>query len=332
MKISVLGAGSFGSALAHVMTKRGHEVLLWGRDRDVLLEIEKKHSNSKYLPQVYLDVGKTSGDLTQVLAWPEIIIFALPCQALRDFLLNIAKDIPPQAYLVNTAKGFELETHALPMNIFHDVLGRGIASRYVSLSGPTFAKELAEKQPSGMALACQSEASGLKLQHDLSTRFLRQYRTDDVLGIEICGAIKNVMAIGTGIAEGLGFGLNTRAGLITRCLHEMTKLGVAMGAHPQTFSGLAGIGDLILTCTGGLSRNRHVGVEIGQGKKLKDILARMNNVAEGVYTAQSVLYLSEKYRVDMPNATYVYRMLHEDLPPKEALDEILSRELKKERE
>lgn len=330
IKIGILGAGSFGTALAHIYAQKGFEVTLWGRNEALVKTINKERINHIYLKEVSLAHFKATPVLSEVCQKKEVLIFAIPSQFIRSVLDQSKKYLEDGVCLVNTAKGIENKTLKLPHQIFQDVLGKKILSTYCSISGPTFAQELILKHPSGASLSGFNEEMLEKVQHWLSTKYFRLYTHDDVIGVELGGALKNVMAIGVGIADGLGFGLNTRAGLMTRCLNEMIKLGVAMGANPLTFSGLSGLGDLILTCTGDLSRNRQVGLQLGKGKTLEEIIKGMNSVAEGIATAKSVYELSKKYRVEMPNAEYVYRILYENLPPKKALQEILSRELKEE--
>ena len=330
-KITILGAGSFGSALAQLMALKGYQPLLWGRDANVVKSINEQRVNHRYFPHFEFHPGVTATEhLAPALEKASLILFCLPTQIIRSFLEKNTTLIPPQALLINTAKGIEQKTLLTPSRIFADILGQKVFDRFATLSGPTFASELFQGQPAGAAIASQNRTTAKTAQKMISGKTFRLYTTSDLLGVELGGALKNVMAIGTGIAEGLGFGLNTRAGLITRCLHEMTKLGVRMGANPLTFAGLSGVGDLVLTCTGALSRNRHVGMELGQGKKLTTILTEMKTVAEGVPTAQSVHELSKSFEVDMPNSEYVYRMLYQGLAPKLALQEILARELKDE--
>lgn len=332
IQIGILGAGSFGTALAHLLSHKGHQVVLWAREKEIAQGINQNHLNPVYLKEIELGPLKATNDVSEACAHKELLLFSIPSQFVRSVLEKVKNKIPPQTTLVNTAKGIEKETLMTMSQVFADVLGNQMVAHYVTLSGPTFALELAKKFPTGASLASKNKEASKKAQALISVEYFRLYTNDDVIGVELGGALKNVMAIGTGIAEGLGFGLNTRAGHITRCLHEMTKLGVAMGAKPLTFSGLSGLGDLVLTCTGDLSRNRHVGLELGRGKKLQQITKNMKSVAEGVATAQSVHELAKKHNVEMVNAEYVYRILYEGLSPKQALKEILARELKEEME
>src|SRR3989338_3284111 len=298
-----MGAGSFGTTLAHLWKGEGHEVMLWGRGDNLEKTLKDAH----------------------------FIVFAIPCQMIRSVLKKINPHLLKKPILINTAKGIEQNTLKLGSQIFLDEI-KDSEERFVALSGPTFALELAKGEPSGAVVASKNQSIATQVQQTLSLPFLRLYTSDDVVGVELGGALKNVMAIATGIAEGLGFGLNSRAGLITRCLHEMIKLGVNQGANPLTFSGLSGLGDLILTCTGDLSRNRKVGIELGRGISLDEIKKNLSGVVEGIATAESVHELARKQKVEMPNAEFVYRILYEGLSPRQALKEMLARELKNERE
>lgn len=330
ISIGILGGGSFGTALANLLSEKGHRVTLWAREKSIVDSINQTHLNPLYLNQIPLNPFQATDQLNEVCRDKELLLFAVPTQFIRSVLNQIKNKISSSTLLVNAAKGIEQKTLLTPSGIFSDLFGDSILDRFTVLSGPTFALELARKNPSGAVVASINKKAALQIQRWISLSYFRLYTGEDVLGVELGGALKNVMAIGTGIAEGLNFGLNTRAALITRCLYDMTKLGVTMGAQALTFSGLSGLGDLILTCTGELSRNRFVGMELGKGKKLKEITTSMKSIAEGVFTAESVHHLAKKYQVDMPNADYVYRILYEDLTPQQALKEILSRSLKKE--
>lgn len=330
LKISVLGAGSFGTAMAHLISKNGHDVLIWARDPQLAIEIQSQKKNSRYLKDYDLAPILATNDLKEACHNRDFILFAIPCQHLRDFLTQVKDLIDDRCLLVNLAKGIEVDSLKVPSQIFAEILGPQISSRYAMISGPTFAKELLQEMPSGAAVASPDRNTMLLVQKAISNFFFRLYTVEDVLGVELGGALKNVMALGVAIVDGLGYGRNTQAGLITRCLKEMTEIGVAMGANPRTFSGLSGIGDLILTCTGDLSRNRQVGLRLGRGEKIKDILASMNQVAEGVTTAKAIYQLNQKYDLQIPNSEHVYKMIYEGMDPKEAVLRILSRELKRE--
>lgn len=332
VRVSVIGSGSFGTAMAHLFAKKGHDVHLWTRDAAIETEINSFHTNRKYTGDFVLAESITSSlDLSHTIANSDFVLFSIPCQHLRLFLRH-NKSILQQskAIFVNLAKGIEIDSLRRPSQIFGEELGESALSRYAIISGPTFAKELLHEQPTGAAVASVDPAVALRVQKELSLFFFRLYTASDLIGVELGGAIKNVMAICVGVIEGIGYGMNARAGLITRCLHEMTELGVALGAKERTFSGLSGIGDLILTCTGDLSRNRQVGLRLGRGESVDTILKTQTHVAEGVPTSKSVFLINQKCGVPMPNAEHVYRVLFEGLPAKEAVHRILSRELKTE--
>lgn len=331
-KIAVLGAGSFGTAMAQALHDAGRDVVLWARDAKIVDEITRTRRNAKYLDDAELGPFAVTADLERAVAGRDMLVFAVPCQHVRDFLTQAARFVPPEAILVNLAKGVEIGTLKTPSQVFKDVLGESFERRFAAVSGPTFALELARRMPTGAAVASVDGKTAETVQRALSTPRFRLYRLTDLAGVELGGALKNIMAIAVGIAEGLSFGHNTRAGLMTRCLHEMTEMGLALGANARTFSGLSGIGDLILTCTGDLSRNRQVGLRIGRGEKIAEILGSLSHVAEGVPTAKSVYHLSRKLGLDMPNTRQVYRILYEGLPPREAVEELLARGLKAEYE
>lgn len=329
-KIAVLGAGSFGTAMANLLAKEGRDVLLWGRDRSVVREINQRHSNRAFLKiKNQLCVLATS-DLGEALAGADTIVFAVPCQSLRKFLLLCKPHLSQRALLVNLAKGVELRTFLRPSRIFEDVLGAGVKNRYAILSGPTFALELCQAMPTAAVVAAKKQDVAERLQMSLSTDWFRLYSSTDVIGVELGGALKNVMAIAVGIADGLGFGQNTRAGLITRCLAEMKRIGARLGADPATFSGLSGIGDLILTCTGELSRNRQVGVRLGRGESLSQIRATTRHVAEGIPTAKAVHQMCLKLHLDAPNTEHVYKIIYRGLSPRKAVAQLMRRQLKGE--
>lgn len=333
--ITVLGSGSFGTAVANLLAIEGHKLTLWGRDADVIAEINEKRTNSRYVPGQTLEDLQGTIDLTTALQGAEVVVLAVPSQAMRQVLELCRPKAEPHACWVNLAKGIEQNTLKLPHQVFADVMGEDDLESYVALSGPTFSKELIDRTPTAAVLAGFDDKVTLELQQALSLQWFRLYRSQDVLGVELGGAFKNVVAIAVGVLEGLGFGANSRASFMTRCLAEMTRLGEALGADPRTFSGLSGLGDLILTCTGDLSRNRQVGLRLGQGESLDAILSDMSSVAEGVTTAKSLHQLQAHLKaaqrdVDLPNATQVYKILYENLSPRQAVMELLERDLKSE--
>ncbi|MBF0106678.1 MAG: NAD(P)-dependent glycerol-3-phosphate dehydrogenase [Deltaproteobacteria bacterium] len=329
-QIAVLGAGSFGTAVANLFSRKGLDVTLWAREPEVALEMREKATNTPFFKGLALEPFDATSDISLALRQKGAVVFAIPCQFLRAFLMKHKTKIAPDAVFINLAKGIEIKTLKTPHEIFIDIFGPAIKKRYCALSGPTFARELYHEVPTGAVIASTSTKTAEKFQHMFSTRFFRLYASNDLMGVELGGALKNIMAICVGIAEGLGYGLNTRAGLMTRCLHEMTELGLAMGAKQRTFAGLSGLGDLILTCTGDLSRNRQVGLRLGRGEDINNIINSAQHVAEGVPTAKAVFGLNKKYKVPMPNAEHVYKILYQGMSPQEAVNRILSRELKKE--
>lgn len=329
-KATVLGAGSFGTAMANLLANQNMDVTLWGRDEKIIDTINKHQKNPKYLKNLPLRKFKATTNMDTALKDRDFLLFAIPCQFLRSCLENIKDKICKDAYLVNLAKGIEINQLKTPSQIFTDVLGKNILKRYAMISGPTFAQEIYEELPTGAVVASTNLKCATEIQQTMSTTFFRLYTVKDLLGVELAGALKNVMAIAVGIAEGLGYGLNARAGLMTRGLNEMIKLGVAMGAKERTFSGLSGVGDLFLTCTGNLSRNRQVGLKLGRGEKIEKIIHSTSQIAEGITTAKSLHSLMKKYHVEMPNAEHVYRIIYDGLSVKEAVRSLLSRNLKME--
>ena len=329
-KITVFGAGAFGTAIANILAQNDRDVVLWAREPEVVESIRKKKENQKFLPGVSLKNIFVASETEYTLEGRNALIFAIPCQYVRDFLVKIQKNVPKDAILINLAKGIEVSTLQTTSQIFEDVFGKEISNRYVTLSGPSFAKEVALGLPTYAVVASSNEAMAVKAQKIMSTKSFRLYSSTDVRGVELGGALKNIMAIGVGIAEGLGFGNNTRASLITRYLQEMVRFGEVFGAQKKTFSGLSGIGDLMLTCYGTLSRNHQVGLKLGKGEKLSGILKSLPHIAEGVATAKAVYQISQKKNLDMPNTEFVYRVLYKNVPPKEAFTTLMARELKSE--
>jgi glycerol-3-phosphate dehydrogenase (NAD(P)+) len=326
-KIAVIGAGSWGTALASLLGEKGYNVSLWVYEADLIDEIINKRVNSKYLPDVTLTENITPfSSLKDVLKDAGLILSVIPTQHTRSVFKDVVSFIPEGAYLVTASKGIENGTLLTVSQILKELTGRKAAA----LSGPSFAKEVTIKKPTAVTIASESEVEGQELQKVFNTDLFRVYTNNDVLGVELGGALKNVMAIASGISDGLGLGSSARAALITRGLAEIIRLGAAMGAKEKTFSGLSGIGDLVLTCTGSLSRNYTVGTRLGRGEKLKDIVENMSMVAEGIATSESAYELAKKYNVDMPVVEQVYKTINEDKPPKEVVRELMSRSLKSE--
>jgi glycerol-3-phosphate dehydrogenase (NAD(P)+) len=328
--IAVLGAGSFGTCLA-VLAAREHDVTIWARDPEVAAAIARERRNPRYLRDIELPGSiRATADLGEALAGRELVICAVPSHGVRSVLAEAARHLDGESILVSTVKGIEVETGMLMHQVLEDVLGKSIRPRLVVLSGPSFAREVAVQQPTAVTLACREEAYAISVQSALSCPWFRCYTHADVVGAEVGGALKNVVAIAVGMCDGLGRGLNARAGLMTRGLREITRLGVELGANPLTFQGLSGMGDLILTCTGELSRNRQVGLELGRGRELADIVSGMQQVAEGIRTTFAACALAERLGVEMPIAQAVRAVLQGDVGPEEAGLRLMTRQLRSE--
>jgi glycerol-3-phosphate dehydrogenase (NAD(P)+) len=326
-KIAVIGAGSWGTALAFLLGDKGHDVSLWVYEEELVQEILIKRINTKYLPDAALPETITpSSSLEDVLKDAEIVLSVVPTQHTRIVFKDAAGLIPEGAHLVTASKGIEIGTLLTVTEILEELTGKKVAA----LSGPSFAKEVIKKLPTAVTIASDSKVTALKLQEVFNTDHFRIYTNTDVIGVELGGALKNVMAIASGISDGMGLGSSARAALITRGLEEIVRLGSAMGADEKTFRGLSGMGDLVLTCTGSLSRNYTVGTRLGKGEKLKDIIESMSMVAEGVATSESAYELSKKHSVDMPVVEQVYKTIKGDISPKDAVKELMTRSLKAE--
>ena len=328
MRCAVVGAGAWGTALADLLARNGHDTLLWAREADVVHSVNRAHVNERFLAGAPLSpLLRASASLDEAVQSADLVVYAAPSHVLRSVARASAPSMSRSSTLAVASKGIERETFALMTDVIAEELG---ADSVVALSGPSFAAEVAAGQPTAVVAASSSEAAALLAQRALSSSAFRVYTHDDVTGVELGGALKNVMAVASGMVEGLGLGFNSRAALITRGLAEMTRLGVSLGAKPATFAGLAGIGDLVLTCTGALSRNRAVGVEVGQGRPLDQVLAGKETVAEGVLNAQSAYALAERQGVEMPIVQAVYRTLFGGRPAREAIAELMLRELRAE--
>ena len=332
MNIGVVGAGSWGTALADLLARIGHRVTLWAYEADLVLRMRETRENDLYLPDISLHEGlEFTSSLAEVANGRELILLVPPSQLMRRVLRELLPHLKDGRVLVSASKGIEndsLMTMSQVISEELEVLGR--KAELAFLSGPSFAREVAKGLPTAVVAAAEDAQVAKLVQKVFSGERFRVYTNSDVIGIEFGGALKNVMALAAGIADGLGFGSNTRAALITRGLSEMTRLGVAAGAERQTFSGLAGMGDLVLTCTGDLSRNRSVGLELGRGKSLQEILAGMNMVAEGVKTTISTYQLAVKLKVSAPITEQVYKILEEGKDPRQAVTDLLHRSLKSE--
>jgi glycerol-3-phosphate dehydrogenase (NAD(P)+) len=330
-KVGVVGGGSWGTALANLLAVKGYTVDWWIFEQDLCRQMEKTRENTIFLPGIQLSENlRPTNDLAQAVAGKDMVLVVVPSHVMRQVTQQMADHIDPHAILVTASKGIENDTLLTMSGVISQTLAGISEDRHAVLSGPSFAKEVAQGLPTVVTVASKSLECAQKIQHAFVTPRFRVYTHDDVLGVELGGSVKNVIAIAAGMVDGMGLGLNTRAALITRGMTEIRRLGVAMGAHPRTFTGLAGVGDLVLTCTGDLSRNHTVGKKIGQGMKLKEVLADMRMVAEGVKTAQSVYSLSLQLGVEMPICHAIYRILHEDLSPRDALYQLMTRDLKSE--
>jgi glycerol-3-phosphate dehydrogenase (NAD(P)+) len=330
MKIAVIGGGSWGATLADLLAKKGQEARLWVREQAVMNEIRTNRENSWYLPGRKLsDNLVVSTDPATVADDVRHFLFAVPSQFIRSAYQRFLKYLPRNPVIICATKGIELDTLMTMSQVCEDALGP-IKPRFAMLSGPSFAYEVIREMPTAVTLACKDKKAGKEVQEALSTPYFRVYTATDVRGVELGGAIKNIIAIAAGVADGLGFGGNARAALITRGLHEMSRLGKAMGGDRQTFMGLSGMGDLVLTCTGDLSRNRQVGLRLAQGQTLLDILAEMKMVAEGVKTTEAVHDLRRKLGVEMPVTEQVYAILYQNKEPAQAVHDLMTRSLKDE--
>ncbi len=331
MNIGVVGAGSWGTALAHLLSTKGFAVDLWVFEAEIAEQIRETRENRVFLPGVRLPENLVpSNDIEQVVAGKPLVLVVVPSHVMRQTAGRLAECLDARSIVVSASKGIENETHLTMSGVLRQVVPSLGSDRIAVLSGPSFAKEVSRQVPTAVTAACQERATADFVQRVFAAPFFRVYAHEDVIGVELGGAVKNVIAIAAGIVDGLGLGLNTRAALITRGLAEIRRLGAKMGANPRTFSGLAGVGDLILTCTGDLSRNHTVGKKLGQGKKLSQILSEMTMVAEGVRTAKSVYNLSRKLDVEMPISHEIYRILYEEEAPKVALKRLMTRDLKAE--
>ncbi len=334
---AVLGAGSWGTALARLLANKGADTSLWARKKETAQEIIQKGENSLYLPGFALPPSLTvTHDLEEAITGKEIVLFAVPSHGMRETALLVSEIIASHAtdaiphVFVSAAKGIENETLMTMTEVLSECLPKGLGLEFAVLSGPSFAKEVAAKMPTAVTMAAFNEEIARLLTGLFSTEFFRVYSTLDVTGVQLGGAVKNVMAIAAGISDGLGFGTNTRAALITRGLAEMSRLGLKLHANPLTFAGLAGLGDLVLTCTGDLSRNRQVGLQLGQGKSMEEILVSMSQVAEGVRTSKSLYRLAKRHDVEMPITEEVYKVIHKGLDPRQAVRSLLDRPPKPE--
>jgi len=325
--IAVIGAGSWGTTLASLLVEKGYDVTLWAREAEIADEITAKGTNSLYLPEVILPSGlKATSSIEEAVRNSRYILNVVPTQFARSVFQEAVNYLSNDAVVVSASKGIEQGTLLTVSDILHEVTGKEVAA----LSGPSFAKEVIRKLPTAVTLAAADVDTGILLQEIFNSAYFRVYTHHDVIGVELGGALKNVVAIASGICDGLGLGHSARAALITRGLVEITRLGRAMGADPMTFSGLSGLGDLVLTCTGPLSRNYSVGVNLGKGMKLREILSSTRSVAEGVATSLSAFELAREKGVEMPIIEQVYEVLYQGNDPETAVLSLMNRALKSE--
>jgi glycerol-3-phosphate dehydrogenase (NAD(P)+) len=322
ISVGVIGAGSWGTAISLLLAENGHEVDLWVYETDLLKILKEKSENEMFLPGFKLpNTIQPTNSLEEAVVDKDIVFLVSPTHSIRNVVEKFAIFLKPGCLVVNASKGIEIDTLLTVDQILESILPTHCLRGCIS--GPTFAKEIAQKVPSAIVAAAHDLETAERIQNLLSNNRLKAFTSQDVLGVEIGGALKNVIAIGTGIADGLGLGYNARAALITRGLVEITRIGCALGAKQETFSGLSGMGDLVLTCTGDLSRNRTVGLQIGQGKSLGEITQNMKTVAEGLHTVKSAYRLKEKLQVQASIIEETYHVLYDDKPPLEALNDLM---------
>jgi glycerol-3-phosphate dehydrogenase (NAD(P)+) len=331
VKIGVVGAGSWGTALTNLLAFKGFKIDLWVFEKEVKDQIESYRENKVFLPGVSLsDQIYPSNDIETVVKEKDLVLLVVPSHVMRETASKIREHISKETIIVSASKGIENKTHLTMSGVLREIFQEISGDSFAVLSGPSFAGEVVRKVPTVVSVASKNQKVASFVQHVFATPYFRVYTNNDMVGVELGGSVKNVIAIASGIIDGLGLGLNTRAALITRGLTEMRRLGLKLGANPRTFAGIAGIGDLVLTCTGDVSRNHTVGKKIGEGMKLNEILSEMRMVAEGVKTAKSVYNLSRKLGVEMPISHEVYHVLYDDIAPKEAVRRLMTRDLKHE--
>ena len=330
MRAAVFGTGSWGTAFSMVLTDAGTDVTMWGYEAEVCHLINRTHENPIYHPGIRLaDDLRATPDPAEALDGAEMVVLAVPAQTLRGNLEAWASLIPPDAIVVSLMKGIELGTAKRMTQVVGEVVGTP-ADRLVAVSGPNLAREIAERQPAATTVACVDHDVAVRVQRACHTPRFRPYTNADVVGTELGGAVKNVIALATGIADGLGFGENSKSAVITRGLAETSRLGAALGATPSTFMGLAGLGDLVATCMSPLSRNRTFGERMGRGESVDEIAASTRQVAEGVKSCESILMLAEQAGVDMPIVEHVVNVVRADMTPLQMMDSLLSRDVKSE--
>ncbi|RJR52667.1 MAG: NAD(P)-dependent glycerol-3-phosphate dehydrogenase [Desulfobacteraceae bacterium] len=332
-RIGVIGAGAWGTTLANALARKGHDVALWVREEEVHRQILSQRMNRSFLDGIDLSPGlKPVRIFEEAVSGRELVLMAVPSHVFREVLQGVRLHLHPGATVLSLAKGIENDTLMTMSQVAETLLTGKSRPQFAALGGPSFAREVSLRRPTVVTIACADLSRAQELQVLFADDFFRVYTTDDLIGVELCGALKNVFAIAAGISDGLDLGTNTRAALITRGLAEMTRLGISLGARPATFAGLAGMGDLVLTCTGDLSRNRTVGLQIGRGMRLEQIVKGVNTVAEGVRTTLSARNLALKTGVQMPIVEQVYRVLYEGKDPREGMRDLMTRVLRAEPE
>jgi len=330
MNIAVLGSGSWGTALADLLGKKGYSVKLWGFPEEAAA-LGRDRENVRYLPGVKLpDTVQPTSDIDDAVNGREVVVMVIPSTAVRQVASLLAGRIGTEVLLVHAGKGLESETGMRGSEVIAEVLGEEIGGRCVALSGPNLAVELSKCVPTATVVACPDAACAARAQELFSSPSLRVYSNPDIAGVELGGALKNVLAIGAGISDGLGYGDNTKATLVTRGLNEMTRLGVALGANPKTFFGLSGLGDLMTTCASRLSRNNRLGFMLGQGETLEGSLAKIGQVAEGMHTCEAAYLLSRRHEVYMPITEQIHAVLFDGKSPKQAVTDLMTRDYKDE--
>ncbi len=329
-RIAVIGAGSWGTALAMIAARNQHHVVLWAREPEVASAVNQAHRNPLYLSDFDLENIRATTNIEEAIEAADFALLVVPSHAMREIISGVRPSLNDKVVLVSAAKGVENSTLMRMEEVVADVLRETFEPRYVALSGPSFAREVADGDPTAIVAASRDREASELVQLSLSSSVFRVYTNTDVVGTELGGAVKNVVAIAAGVVRGLGFGTNAVAAIITRGLAEMTRLALAEGARVETMAGLAGLGDLVLTCTGELSRNRHVGVELGRGRKLEEIVGGMREVAEGVNTTRSIFELGRRLGIEMPITASIHALLYEDKPALDAANELMGRPLKRE--
>jgi len=330
-KISVIGSGSWGTTLANLLAEKGYPVTLWAYETELVERMRRTRQNDLYLPGVTLSEQLSfTSTLAEAVTGQRLILLVPPSQVLRRVVEQCVPHLDERVLIVSASKGIENDSLMLMSQVLEETLPRALQKNIGFLSGPSFAKEVAAHMPTAVVAAARDKKVAGTIQELFNTETFRVYTHNDIIGVELGGALKNVIALAAGVSDGLGFGHNTRAALITRGLAEMTRIGLMLGGTAETFAGLAGMGDLVLTCTGDLSRNRSVGIELGKGRKLQEILDGMQMVAEGVKTTLSAYQLAEKLGVEAPIIEQMYQILYQDKDPKQAVSDLMLRELKAE--